>query len=96
MTISFSFDHELPSGQGCSIEAEIEPLVPAQLYGEPGDCYPEEGGTASIVSLTVNGVEIDMDDVWVRKRPIDLINTRFVHYLDDVADTAYDKWSNEQ
>ena len=36
-------------------ECDYEPYVPAQLYGPPERCYPEEGGYAGITSLTVDG-----------------------------------------
>ena len=48
---------EMTGDRGCgsSIEVEVEftatPDTPAQLYGEPGDCYPAEAGDREIVSI---------------------------------------------
>ncbi len=99
--ITFDFSHELPSGQPCLVECEITPLDPGQSYGPPEDCYPAEGGYAEITSVTVSGealgderppsVEVDMSDVWIRTR-----GQKFDLFLDDLAETAYDKWSDEQ
>jgi hypothetical protein len=97
MTITYGFDYELPSGQACYVEAEIEPLVPAHTNCAPEDAYPAEGGGAEVTSVTIGGTEIDLANVWVAKPQRDLSTPRqFGCYLDDLAATAYDKWEDEQ
>ena len=101
MTEKYGFDHYLPSGQACYVEADIVPLVPAHVNCLPEDAYPAEGGYAEITSVTVSGealgderppsVEIDMSDVWIRTK-----GQKFDLFLDDLAETAYDKWADEQ
>jgi len=97
---TFEFDWELPSGQACVVEADIEPLIPAHINCLPEDAYPAEGGVAYITSITVYGealkderkpyVEIDMNNVFVRTP-----SGKLVDYLDDLGETAYDKWSDQ-
>lgn len=91
MPEEYGFDYELPSGQACYVEAEVWPLVPAHTNCLPEDAYPSEGGYAEVVGIHVRGVEIDMGEVWVRS-----IGKKYVYYLDDLGETAYEKWSNEQ
>lgn len=101
MTEKYGFNYELPSGQECYVEADIEPLVPAHINCLPEDAYPAEGGYAEVTSITVTGealegqtapmVEIDMADVWVRTR-----GQKFELFMDALAETAYDAWSDEQ
>ena len=40
------------------VEYEAEPYVPARIYGEPDDCYPEEGGEIDLISVKLNGLEV--------------------------------------
>ena len=101
MTETYGFDHYLPSGQPCYVEAEIEPFVQAHINCLPEDAYPAEGGYAEITSVTVSGealgderppsVEVDMSEVWIRTK-----GQKFDLFLDDLAETAYETWLDDQ
>lgn len=45
-----------------TIRGEVEPLVPGRYSGLPEDCYPDEGGCASIVAILT-----DDGEVWAGK-----------------------------
>ena len=106
--IQHSFHSELPSGQSILVEAEITPPVEGRMYGEPGDCYPDEHGSAEIQSVMMD-VEftcrdghwhnvlhvIDTDDIWVRtvRRNGDV---KFCLFNEELAESAYDDWIVEE
>jgi len=46
MNISFAF-----IGLDFTAEVDFEPLVPARISGPPEDCYPAEGGYATVCTL---------------------------------------------
>lgn len=64
-----------PKEEGCvegviyllvNVEGDVSRYVPAKTYGDPGNCYPEEGGEAEIIGLspirvTMNGLEGNTD-----------------------------------
>ena len=104
MSITHSFYSELPSGQSILVEVEIEPPVQGRMYGEPGDCYPDEGGTAELqsVQLVTKDVndkdvltDIDTDDIWVQATRLDR-EPKFKYFNDELADAGYDNWVEEQ
>lgn len=41
------------------IEADVSPYLPAKTYGDPDNCYPEEGGEVDITSVVIIGPELD-------------------------------------
>lgn len=45
------------------VEYDATPYVPAQTYGPPENCHPEEGGEIDIISITnqLNGEEVVLD-----------------------------------
>ncbi len=106
MTITHGFDHELPSGQACYVEADIEPLIPAYTNCLPEDAYPAQGGTAEITSVTITGegpegttvtILVDLEDMWIRRKSsLNPLQYAFSHYLEDLADIAYDNWGSSQ
>ena len=63
MNISFSF-----IGLTFVAEIDFEPLVPARISGPPEDCYPAEGGYATICTLKCDAsdasflLESDLED----------------------------------
>jgi hypothetical protein len=42
-----------------NVEFDATPIVPAQLYGLPENCYPAEGGEVEITAVFLDGVAID-------------------------------------
>lgn len=42
---------------GLDFEADVDctPYKPAKVYGDPDDCYPEEGGEIDVTALTCEG-----------------------------------------
>ena len=50
MEVSFTY-----IGLEFQATVDYEPLVPAQLYGPPENCYPAEGGYAEITELSCDG-----------------------------------------
>lgn len=41
------------------VTADVEPFVPGKLTGPPEDCYPDEGGTADITDIKLDGKPFD-------------------------------------
>jgi hypothetical protein len=54
--------HVCPS---CEYEFEItvSELIPAQTYGPPENCYPEEGGECSPSECPLCGEDIDQNEM---------------------------------
>ncbi len=50
-TVFFGEDNEL------SVTADVSPIIPAKLYGDPEDCYPAEGGEVEIEECVLVGQE---------------------------------------
>lgn len=44
------------------VEYDATPYRPAQTYGPPEACYPEEGGEVEITATTYNGQPITLTD----------------------------------
>ena len=104
MTITHSFHSELPSGQSILVEAEITPPVPGRMYGEPGDCYPDEHGSAEIESVQLTSedndgntilTDLDISDLWTRYKNV-VGEMKFRPFDDELADAAYESWENDQ
>jgi len=95
MTISYSFEYELPSGQPIQVESEITEPTPGKLYGEPSECYPAEAGSAEIILVTTEDHhKMDLSDLWVRHASgiTVVIPPYFTLFLEDLAETAYENW----
>ena len=88
--IEYDFEQTLPSGTAISVEADITPLIPGKIDCLPEDAYPSEGGFAEITKITIEGKEIDLDDLYVK-----IANERYEHYPDYLADIAYENWLDE-
>ena len=43
-----------------AITATLYPYIPARTYGDPDDCYPEEGGDIEILSVKWDNIPKDM------------------------------------
>ena len=50
--MNVTFDH---LGLTFTAAVDYEPYVPARISGPPEDCYPEEGGGATVTELACNG-----------------------------------------
>jgi hypothetical protein len=63
MNLSFAF-----IGLDFTAEVDFEPLVPARISGPPEDCYPAEGGYATVCTLKCGAsdatflMESDLED----------------------------------
>ena len=51
VTIELSGHKGCGASFDCEIEFTREPIVPAQTYGDPSDCFPEEGGEVEITAV---------------------------------------------
>ena len=65
-------------GVDLEIEYDGTPFVPARIYGPPEDCYPAEGGEATINAVYLDGTEVtELLSDWVLNK----INEQLVEYL---------------
>ena len=65
-----------------TVTFEIEPLIPGKYYGPPENCYPDEGGCASVVKVINNDT----------KESIDLTDKE----EQDFCESAYEEWEAER
>lgn len=54
-------DYECPECSGVT-EIAVSPLIPAQTYGDPEKCHPEEGGEIEPEECRHCGCKISPDD----------------------------------
>lgn len=47
------YDHEMTYELDLKYTVEIEPFVPGKYTGPPEDCYPDEGGYASLTKVWI-------------------------------------------
>ena len=65
---------------------EVEPYVPAKLYGLPENCYPAEGGYATVIAVRrADGSELPSDS-W-KAAGID---------IKEIEERIYEKWADDQ
>ena len=51
VTIELSGHNGCGASFDCEVEFTREPIVAARTYGEPSDCFPEEGGEVEITTV---------------------------------------------
>ena len=89
--MTFDFEYELPSGQVVMVEVDVEAGMRgmAQTIEFAGE--PDEDPVIELISTTVEGKDVDLDDLWFRK----FGSTEMINVIRDMEDKAWEKYSDQ-
>tara|TARA_R110000796_G_scaffold178035_1_gene294812 strand:+ start:79 stop:345 length:267 start_codon:yes stop_codon:yes gene_type:complete len=86
--MSLDFEYELPSGQAVLVEAEVTEGMKGMAQTTEFAGEPDEDPEIELLSLTVDGVDVDLYGLWFRKP----FATEMVNVLEDIQDRAWEKY----
>jgi len=89
--MTFDFEYELPSGQMVLVEVDVEAGMRGMAQTTEFAGEPDEDPVIELISTTVEGKDVDLDDLWFRK----FGSTEMINVIRDMEDKAWEKYSDQ-
>tara|TARA_R100000664_G_C2743221_1_gene131436 strand:- start:423 stop:692 length:270 start_codon:yes stop_codon:yes gene_type:complete len=89
--MTFDFEYELPSGQVVMVEVDVEAGMRGMAQTTEFAGEPDEDPVIELISTTVEGKDVDLDDLWFRK----FGSTEMINVIRDMEDKAWEKYSDQ-
>ena len=89
--MTFDFEYELPSGQVVMVEVDVEAGMRGMAQTTEFAGEPDEDPVIELISTTVEGKNVDLDDLWFRK----FGSTEMINVIRDMEDKAWEKYSDQ-
>ena len=89
--MTFDFEYELPSGQVVMVEVDVEAGMRGMAQTTEFAGEPDEDPVIELISTTVEGKDVDLDDLWFRK----FGSTEMINVIRDMEDKAWEEYSDQ-